>query len=392
MSTPFRDVQQYTHALEANPGLLAELEAAISSSEDGAALVRDLENFFTRYVILPERAALTLGLWVMMTHTFDSFDAVPYLVINSPAPRCGKTRLLECLELVVSKPRRASNISEAALFRTIEKFAPTLLLDEAETLSGKSERAEFLRQILNAGNRRGAVVTRCVGPSGNLDAQDFSVFCPKVLAGIGTFPQTITDRAIVIGMQRRKDSEPVERFLYRKVEPAGKALSNRAIAFAAQRREEIRAAYEAAELGFISDRDAEAWSPLFAILSVAAPGRLPELRGCAERLTQSKSANAEDDSVSLRLLSDIREVWPDTEPKIFTAELLRRLKDIEDGPWASDERFDGRRLSHLLRPFWGKAATVRIGTETRKGYTWQAAEAAFTRYLAPQPSQPSHPP
>jgi len=193
-------------------------------------------------------------------------------------------------------------------------------------------------------------------------------------------------------MQRRKDSEPVERFLYRKVEPAGKALSNRAIAFAAQRREEIRAAYEAAELGFISDRDAEAWSPLFAILSVAAPGRLPELRGCAERLTQSKSANAEDDSVSLRLLSDIREVWPDTEPKIFTAELLRRLKDIEDGPWASDERFDGRRLSHLLRPFWGKAATVRIGTETRKGYTWQAAEAAFTRYLAPQPSQPSHPP
>ena len=72
-------------------------------------------------------------------------------------PQCGKTRLLEILELVVFNSRRASNISEAALFRVIEKFKPTLMLDEAETLKGKSERAEYLRQILNAGNRQGAV-------------------------------------------------------------------------------------------------------------------------------------------------------------------------------------------------------------------------------------------
>jgi putative DNA primase/helicase len=156
--------------------------------------------------------------------------------------------------------------------------------------------------------------------------------------------------------------------------------------FIRQRREEIGAAYEATELGFVSDRDAEAWAPLFAILSVAAPEWLPELRTCAERLTHSKGANAEDDSLTLRLLADVREVWSDSEPKIFTAELLH-LKKIEDGPWASDERFDGRRLSRLLRPFGITAATVRIGPETRKGYTWEDAEAAFARYLASQPSQ-----
>jgi hypothetical protein len=367
------------------------VETDVSRCEDGASLVGHLEKFFTGYVILPERTALPVALWTLMTHTFDSFDAVPYLVITSPAPRCGKTRLLECLELVVCKPRRASNISEAALFRTIEKFAPSLLLDEAETLSGKSERAEYLRQILNAGNRRGAVVTRCTGQGASLDAEDFSVFCPKVLAGIGNFPQTITDRAIFITMQRRKDCEKVERFLYRTVEPVGKTLSERANAFVTHRRDEIGAAYEAAALDFISDRDAEAWGPLFAILSVAAPERMPELRECAERLTHSKSANAEDDSVPLRLLSDIRQVWSDSEPKIFTAELLQRLKKIEDGPWVSDDRFDGRRLSRLLRPFGITAATVRIGAETRKGYAWQDAEVAFARYLVSQPSQPSHP-
>jgi len=389
-----RDVARIATTLNQDTELLRAAEAIpqdgqIAASEDGAAVVRDLEDFLTRYVILPERTALPLALWVLMTHTFDLFDAVPYLLINSPAPRCGKTRLLECLELVASEPRRASNVSEAALFRMIQKLSPTLLLDEAETLSGKSERAEYLLQILNAGNRRGAVVTRCTGQGAYLDAEDFSVFCPKVLAGIGNFPQTITDRAIVIAMQRRKDSEAVARFLYRQVEPVGKTLSDRASAFVTQRREEIGAAYEAAALDFISDRDAESWAPLFAILSVVAPKRLPELRVCAERLTHLKSANAEDDSLALRLLSDVRDVWPEAELKVFTADLLKRLKGIEDGPWASDERFDGRKLSRLLRPFGVTAATVRIGTETRKGYTWQDAEAAFSRYLASQASQPA---
>ncbi len=408
MTTPFRDLRGYARALETNPSLLRDVEAspdgetgrdqpptntasAASPTEDGITLVQSLEKFLTRYVILPARTALPLTLWVLMTYTFDSFDAVPYLVISSPAPRCGKTRLLECLELVASKSRRASNVSEAALFRNIEKCAPTLMLDEAETLRGKSERAEYLRQILNAGNRRGAVVTRCVGQGANLDAQDFSVFCPKVLAGIGNFPQTITDRAIIIAMQRRKDCEKVERFLYRTVEPVGRALSEQASAFVSKRRDEIGAAYGAAALDFISDRDAEAWGPLFAILSVAAPERLPELRTCAEQLTHSKGVNAEDDSPALRLLLDMREVWSESEARIFTTELLQRLKKIEDGPWASDERFDGRRLSRLLRPFGVSAATVRIGAETRKGYTWQDAEAAFARYLVPQPSQPSQP-
>lgn len=392
-----RKVAEIARVLEGEPELFRAAEALrdpgeSGAREDGAALVRNIESFLTRYMVLRTHTALPSALWVLMTYVFDAFDAVPYLVITSPTPRCGKTRLLECLELVVAEPRRASNISEAALFRTIQKFRPTLLLDEAETLSGKSERAEYLRQILNAGNRRGAVVTRCVGQGANLDAEDFSVFCPKVLAGVGSFPQTITDRAIVIAMQRRKESEPVARFLYRQVEPRAKALRERAERFAAERREEIVAAYDGApELDFIADRDAEAWAPLFAILAVGDPKRLPELRACAEHLTHSKSANAEDDSLDLRLLADVRDVWPASEARIFTAELLERLRAVEDGPWASDERFDGRKLARRLRRFEVTAATVRIGGETRKGYAREDAEAAFARYLASQPSQASQP-
>lgn len=364
-------------------------EPIAGAVEDGAELIRDLESFFCRYVILPKLTVLPLALWTMMTYTFTSFDAVPYLVICSPTPRCGKTRLLECLELVVSKARRASNISEAALFRIIQKFSPTLLLDEAETIDGKSERAEYLRQILNGGNRRGAFVTRCDKQS--LNVEDFSVFCPKVLAGIGNRSQTIMDRAIVVEMQRRRESEGVARFLYRTAQPEGSSLRERANRFVALRSEEVCAAYEATELSFISDRDAEAWGPLFAILSVVAVERLPELRECAEHLTHAKNDNAEDDSRTLRLLADVRDVWPVEEPHIFSAELVRRLRGIEDGPWANDEKFDQRKLSRMLRPFGLAAGTVRIGPETKKGYTREAAGVVFARYLKAQPSQSSQP-
>jgi hypothetical protein len=263
------------------------------------------------------------------------------------------------------------------------------LLDEAETLSGKSERAEYLRQILNAGNRSGAKVTRCVGQGANLDAKDFSVFCPKVLARIGNFPQTIADRSIVIAMQRRRDSEPVARFLQRTAGPEGKALRERAEAFVIQRREEIGAAYLATNLEFLSDRDSEAWAPLFAILAVADPSRLTELQGYAESLSNTKAANAEDDSLPLRMLSDVRAVWPVTEAKIFTFDLIARLKAIEDGPWASDDKLDGRKVGRFLKPFGIKSATVQIEDGNRKGYYREHAETAFARYLGSQPSEPS---
>ena len=145
----------------------------------------------------------------MATFLFESFDGFPYLVISSPTKRCGKTRLLECLELIVSNPRRSSNPSEAAVFRMIEKFRPTFILDEVETLNGKGERAEYLCALINAGNRRNATVPRCVGQGSTLDVKEFSIYCPKILAGIGRFPETVTDRVICIEMQRRKDSEKV---------------------------------------------------------------------------------------------------------------------------------------------------------------------------------------
>src|SRR5579863_8197604 len=274
---------------------------------DGAILVQDLESFINRFVVLPPATTLPLALWCVSTHLFEQFEAFPYLAVLSPLKRCGKTRLTEIIELVAANPRMTVNISEAALFRLIEGSAPTLILDEAEALSGKSERAEAVRALLNAGNRRGAQVPRCVGNSHEL--QWFSVYCPKVVCGIRVCPDTIRDRSIVISMQRRKSTEAVERFRRRLIANEASALRERIAAFADRYKAAIVASYDAQDLPFLEDRDEEAWQPLFAVLAVANAARSGELRSMAEALTQKKADADKDDVLAMKLLADIRAVF-----------------------------------------------------------------------------------
>jgi hypothetical protein len=134
-----------------------------------------------------------IALWITHTWILDAFDYTPYLDIRSPEKRCGKTKLLDCLELLVGKPWRAVSPSEAVLYRKIESDQPTLLLDEVDTVfSGtKNEHKEPLRALLNAGFERKAKVPRCVGQGSNYRVQEFTVFCAKAFAGIGQLPDTV---------------------------------------------------------------------------------------------------------------------------------------------------------------------------------------------------------
>ncbi|PYU19276.1 MAG: hypothetical protein DMG32_24795, partial [Acidobacteria bacterium] len=128
-----------------------KVEPSPAQVEDGAVLLREVEGCINSLVILPAHTKLAVTCWVLATHCFDFFWTFPYLAITSPTPRCGKTRSLEVLECLVHKPHRSSNISEAALYRVVQKHQPTLLLDEVENLGGKRERAEALRGLLNSG-------------------------------------------------------------------------------------------------------------------------------------------------------------------------------------------------------------------------------------------------
>jgi hypothetical protein len=376
------DVSDWLKAGHTKTELVEIVKSAVLWEPAGACgegLLRHVEEFVARFLILPQGSLLPVVAWTIATFMFETFEAFPYLCLLSPTKQCGKTRTTEVLSLLAANAYRTVNISEAALFRLIEEHKPTLILDEAEALTGKSDRAEAIRSLLNAGNRRNTIVPRCQGNSHELKL--FSIYCPKVIAAIGSCPDTIRDRSIVLTMQRKKPGEQIERFLQRRVEPEAQTLKGKLESFMGRHSAEIQRAYESLDLDFLQDRDAEGWEPLFAVVRVADPSRWDELRRCALKLTGDKAATDIHDNLCLRLLADLDTIWPEGQPAAFTSELIGSLKAIEESPWQEVE-LTPRKLAHFLRPFGIEPRQVRVGERTAKGYDFEELEAAFIRYLA----------
>ena len=106
------------------------------------------------------------------------------------------------------KPLAASGrITPAALFRTIELYAPTLLLDEADTFLGDDQE---LRGLVNGSQRRDlAYVMRTVGD--DYELRLFGTWCAKAISGIGSLPDTVLDRSLLIRLERRAPTSAISR-------------------------------------------------------------------------------------------------------------------------------------------------------------------------------------
>jgi len=151
-----------------------------SDPVNGAELLQEIREVLLRHCILPEGADLIIGLWILFAHTHDAYQVSPILALQSPEKRCGKTTLLEVVGGLVPKPMMASHLTPAVLFRSIDMFGPTLLLDEADTFVHGNEE---LRGAINAGHKkRTSKIFRCIGDE--FEPKGFSVWGPKVIAGI----------------------------------------------------------------------------------------------------------------------------------------------------------------------------------------------------------------
>jgi hypothetical protein len=276
------------------------------------------------------------------------------------------------------------------LFRYIEAKRPTLLLDEVEGLSKRnaSERDSAVLAILNAGYKKGQTVPRCVGNSHEL--REFHVYCPKAFAAIGRLPATLADRSILVPMQRRSPGESVARFRFDRAKqeagPIRKDVEETVKRFTC----EIGATYASLpDLTLLSDRDEELFAPLFSICAVLAPARVEELERCARKLCEAKAGDAVDDSLPVRLLADVRAVWPGEADAMLTKALIQALCALAESPWAEEVKLTDRSLAHLLRGFQVRSRDVRTKEGRGKGYLREELSKAFQRYLPPVPKPDS---
>jgi hypothetical protein len=247
------------------------------------------------------------------------------------------------------------------------------------------ERAEQLREVLNAGYRRGQRVIRCERTSGDgFEVREFSVYCPKVLVLIGNLNDTVGDRCISIAMRRRKIDEQLERFFYAREQRHAKRIVREIEKWAnASRGKMLRRSRRDIEV--LEDREAELWSPLFAVCGVAAPDRLEELTGIALKISRAKQAD-EPAQLELLLLTDIRDVLSQSElDRLSTTSLLQQLNAIAESPWGSwshGQGLDARSLARKLKPFKIQPHNIRLFDDVvAKGYERDDFEEAWELYL-----------
>jgi putative DNA primase/helicase len=347
---------------------------------DPPQLLTDVSAVVKRFIVCQQETADAVALWAAMTWFMDVVQIAPLAVITAPEKRCGKSQLLFLLGKLSCRPLTASNISSAALFRAIDAWKPTLLIDEADAFMRENEE---LRGLLNCGHTRdSAYIVRVVGD--DFTPTKFTVWGAKAIAGIGHLADTLMDRAIALELRRKLPHESVERLRY--AEPGlFDSLAAKLARFAEDYQDAVRRARPDLPES-LNDRAQDNWEPLLAIADVAG-GDWPELaRKAALKLSGSDSPTQ---SVGTELLSDIQEVFETKRiDKISTADLILALCDDDEKPWATYNRgksISPRQIAKRLGEYGIKSDDVRFGYGVKKGYKLEWFQEAFSRYLSSPP-------
>jgi hypothetical protein len=358
---------------------------------EGDRIATALSATFKRFVCMSDPKADTCALWVLLDWTIENFSIAPRLCITSPTKQCGKSTLLELLGRVSRRALNSGSVTPAALFRAIEQFNPTFLLDENEKFL---EVGSDFHALLNQGHRRGQFVIRTQGD--NHELVMFDTFCMVAFARNGRIPDDLEQRSIVIELQRRLPGERLE-----VLKDQCEHLDN--LARMCQRWADDNAATiaEAADpdMGGLINRTADNWRPLFTLADIIGSDWPDRIRAACAELTKNDA-----DSNDTLMLSDTKAVFDEEKKtdRLFSEAICDALAAMEGRPWAeygkSGRPITKNQLAARLRRFKADAECkipiepkpIWIGGQSKRGYERHQFVEAWDRYLT-QKAPPNGP-
>ena len=344
---------------------------------NGAILLSALKSTILRFCVLPEFSADIMAAWTLHAWTHQASDISPVLAFVSPEKRCGKTTALSVLAALTPRAMHNVNMTTSVLFRVVERYRPTVLIDEADTYLTDNEE---LRGVLNGGhNRLSAYVWRSVGD--DHEPRRFNVWAPKCIAMIGKLPDTLEDRALVAPLRRKHSDESVERFRADRVEEF-LPLRRKARRWAEDNMLRLRG-IDPLVPELLNDRAQDNARAICAISDVAGGTWPRTIRAALSGL----AAKMEDEpqSAGSLLLRDVAEILEARRgARIGSADLCTALGILEDSPWGEWRRgspITTRGIAKLLEPFGIRPARDREGSFYRRADFADALE----RYVSEAP-------
>jgi len=145
-----------------------------------ASLFREVRIFIHRYLELPADFEEITSLYVLLTWVFEFAPSIPYLRVIGDWGT-GKTRFLQVAGAICFRPIFASGATTPApIFRILEQFRGTLVLDEAD-FKDSAAWSEMVK-LLNNGYRPGMPVLRADKENGKWYPRSYQVFGPKLIS------------------------------------------------------------------------------------------------------------------------------------------------------------------------------------------------------------------
>jgi hypothetical protein len=141
--------------------LLLEIRQFIHKNYEYSKKLEDLDSYF-----------------VLHSWNYGKFSVTPYRRVIGDYGT-GKTRFLKVIGSICYRPTFLSSASsEASIYRMIEAYNGTLIIDEADFTN--SNLYSTITKILNSGYQEGSPIIKC--GLGNFVPEAYNVFCPKIIA------------------------------------------------------------------------------------------------------------------------------------------------------------------------------------------------------------------
>ncbi len=367
---------------ETTPSLVVDTEP-YEKPVDGAAVAHEIYQIIKQHIACTDAVAIAVTLWIIFTWVIEASHIAPIAWINAPEKRCGKSQLLTLIALMSKRSLPSSNITAAALFRCIEKYSPTLIIDEVDTFVNDNE---DLRGVLNAGySRDNPYIIRCSGDDN--EPKEFFVYGAKALSGIGKIPSTLMDRSISLTLRRKLSNEHRER-----VRDLSRDITNTIKSKLARWSDDNLIAVKEATPPLpqtINDRMQDNWEILLKVATVLGDEWLKRAYSACIDIS---GIEHDEPSLNEQLLMDIRAVFELKKAnRIFSDDLIAALCADPEMNWSTYNRgkpITQKQVSNRLGEYGISPKQMRIGNENRRGYDIAYFQDTFKRYLPATPCQP----
>lgn len=323
--------KQYLPIKILNPNILNR-----SFNLDIARLATEIDAFIKSYLEMPlDSDYLILATWVFHTYLIEKFNTTPILYFYG-VKETGKSRAGEVLSELAFRAQRLTSLTEATLFRSVELFKPTLIIDEIK-LMGKGGN-QGLADLMKTTYKRGLKVSRInLNKNGEDQIEYFDTFTPLVICTTESIPDIIESRCILFTMQKNSNPQ-IEKMIDKKW---ANDLRERLTIF--------RANYitkELPEAQYIArGRLNEIMFPLYQSLLLVGPERKNEFIDIVRRIQKSKE-NEDGMSLEAEIVKAIDDECRETQNKQFLTQVIsKRLNEIR----SENEQISDRAVSNRIK-------------------------------------------